>query len=245
MSRYPSPFDPARPGTFDYEASAEQVDRSVLVQFFNTVYAWMASGLALTAVVAYLVSTNLELMRMLYSGPARLVLFLVTIGLVITISAAVERISAGVATMLFLLYAAIIGALLSSIFVVYSQASLAAAFFVTAGTFGATSVFGMVTKKDLTGMGGFLVMALIGLIIASIVNVFWANSTLYWIVTYAGVLIFAGLTAYDTQRLKHVALATANDPRRAARYAINGALMLYLDFINLFLLLLRIFGDRR
>src|SRR5687767_13595365 len=97
MSRYPSPYDPARSGTFDYEASAEQVDRTVLVQFFNTVYAWMASGLALTAVVAYLVSTNVELMRMLYSGPVRLVLFLVTIGLVITISAAVERISAGVA----------------------------------------------------------------------------------------------------------------------------------------------------
>src|SRR5204862_4161782 len=137
------------------------------------------------------------------------------------------------------------GLTLSVIFLVYTQASLYSAFFITAGTFGGMSLYGFVTKRDLTSLGSMLFMALIGLIIASVVNIFWANSTLYWIISYAGVLIFVGLTAYDTQKLKQIAYATANDAAMAARLSINGALMLYLDFINLFLFILRIMGDRR
>ena len=141
--------------------------------------------------------------------------------------------------------AAINGLTLSVIFLAYTLSSIAGTFFATAGTFGAVSVYGFVTKRDLTRLGSLLFMALIGFLIASVINIFWANSTLYWIITYAGVAIFVGLTAYDTQRLRAIAIATANDPRMAARYAINGALTLYLDFINLFLLLLRLMGDRR
>ena len=149
------------------------------------------------------------------------------------------------ATGLFMLYSALNGLTLSAIFVVYTGASLATTFLVCAGMFAAMSIYGFVTKRDLTTMGSLLFMALIGLLIASVVNIFWANSTLYWIITYAGVLIFVGLTAYDTQNLKMIALQTADNPAMAARLAISGALKLYLDFINLFLFLLRTLGDRR
>jgi FtsH-binding integral membrane protein len=228
----------------DYEA-APSIDRGVLVRFFNAVYAWMATGLALTALVAWWVSTRPDLMQQVFRGPVLIVLFVAEIGLVITISAAVQRISASVATALFLLYSALNGLTLSAIFVIYTHASLSSAFFVTAGTFAAMSVYGMVTKRDLTAMGSFLFMALIGLVIASVVNLFWANPMLYWIISYAGVLIFVGLTAWDTQKLKQIAYATQNDAALAARLSISGALSLYLDFINLFLFILRIMGRRR
>lgn len=173
------------------------------------------------------------------------VLLIVEIGLVVTISAAINRIGPDAATGLFLLYAAINGIVLAPIVLVYTGASIAAAFAVTAGMFGTMSVVGLVTRRDLSSLGSVLFMALIGLVIASIVNLFWANSTLYWIVTYTGVLIFAGLTAYDTNRLRQMALATARDSRMARRFAIIGSLALYLDFINIFVLMLRIFGQRR
>jgi FtsH-binding integral membrane protein len=184
-------------------------------------------------------------MSQVFRGPALIILFIAQIALVVAISAAIRKINATVATGMFLLYSALNGLLLSVIFVVYTHASIAGAFVVTAGMFAAMSLYGFVTKTDLSRFGPLLFMALIGLIIASVVNIFWASSTLYWIVTYAGVLIFVGLTAYDTQKLKMIAVQTANDPAMAARLSVYGALTLYLDFINLFLFMLRIMGNRR
>jgi len=240
MSRMPSPYANSIPNA----RGDSQVGSSVLVAFFNTVYAWMATGLALTAVVAWWVSTQPQLVAQLGMGTF-IVLFIIQIGLVIAISAAINKINATVATALFLLYAALNGVTLSGIFLIYSQASLAGAFFVTAGMFGAMSVVGFVLKTDLTRFRNLFMMALIGFVIASVVNIFFASSTMYWIITYAGVVIFTGLTAYDTQRLKQIAYATAGDPRMASRLAISGALSLYLDFLNLFLMMLRIMGTRR
>jgi uncharacterized protein len=242
MSQIPNPFNAYREQPLGYESRADSV---TVAQFFNTVYAWMASGLALTAVVAWWVSTQYSMLRSIFQPGMLLVLFLVEIGLVMVISSSIQKLSATTATVLFLVYSAINGLTLSAIFLVYTQASLVQAFVVTAGTFGAMSVYGFVTKRDLSALGSMLMMALIGLIIASIVNIFWANSTLYWVVTYAGVLIFVGLTAYDTQKLRHIAMQTAHDREMAGRMAIYGALNLYLDFINLFLFILRILGSRR
>ena len=137
------------------------------------------------------------------------------------------------------------GFVLSILVLKYTAASLGGTFVVTAGAFGAMSLFGYVTKRDLTRLGSLLLMALIGVVLASIVNIFWANSLLYWGITYVGVLVFVGLTAYDTQKLRYVASQTAGDPQLAARMAIVGSLMLYLDFINLFLLMLRLMGNNR
>jgi FtsH-binding integral membrane protein len=220
-------------------------ETSTVGAFFNVVYAWMSAGLALTALVAWWISTRPDLMEQVFRGPVLIGLIIAQLALVFTISAAVNKLSATTATALFLVYSALNGLTLSVIFIAYTTASLGSTFLVTAGTFGAMSVYGMVTKRDLTRLGSFLFMALIGFVIASLVNIFMQSSALYWLLTYAGVLIFVGLTAYDTQRLKMVAAETAHNPAMAARYAVNGALMLYLDFINLFLLLLRILGDRR
>lgn len=241
MARMPSPFGPSRPFDMRYEAGA---DAAVIGRFFNAVYAWMAAGLALTALVAWWLSGRPDLiMRM---GPGVFFgLLIVELVLVMAISAATERLSPGVATLLFLVYAALNGVSLSGLFYVYTHATLAGAFVVTAGMFGAMSLYGLFTRRDLSGWGSLLFMALIGLILASIVSVFWHNSAFATMLNYAGVLIFVGLTAYDTQMLKNIAVATANNPRAAARLSVNGALRLYLDFLNLFLLLLRLMGNRR
>jgi uncharacterized protein len=238
MSQFPS----YRAADLQYESRA---DSATVAQFFNAVYAWMAAGLALTAVIAWWVSDQPALMAQIFRGPMLIALIIVELALVFVISAATQKINATAATILFLLYSAINGLTLSVVFLIYTQASLASTFAVTAGTFAATSVYGYVTKRDLSSLGSILFMGLIGLVIASIVNIFWANSTLYWIITYAGVLIFVGLTAYDTQKLKQIAYQTTHNPALAARLSVNGALMLYLDFINLFLFLLRILGSRR
>jgi FtsH-binding integral membrane protein len=240
MARFPNPYGGTQP--LDYEA---RIDAGVVARFFNVVYAWMSAGLALTAVVAWWISTRPDLMQQIFRGPALIILIVVELALVWTISAAVNRLSAATATALFMVYSALNGLTLSVIFLAYTKATLGSTFLVTAGTFGAMSVYGMVTRRDLTRFGSLLLMALIGLIIASVVNLFLKSSAMYWLITYAGVLIFVGLTAYDTQRLKIIAASTANDPAMAARYAVNGALALYLDFINLFLMLLRIMGNRR
>lgn len=242
MSNYPNPT--GRPYEMNYES---QAGSSTVAGFFNSVYAWMASGLAMTALVAWYVSSQQrDLMMSIFTNRGLFfVLVLIELGLVLAISGAINRISAGVATLLFMLYAAINGLTLSAIFVVYAPTAIASAFAITAGMFGAMSVYGFVTKRDLTGLGSLLFMALIGLIIASFVSMFWANSTLYWIINYAGVLIFVGLTAYDTQKLKMIAVQTSDNAALAARLSIAGALTLYLDFINLFLFLLRIVGGKR
>jgi FtsH-binding integral membrane protein len=242
MSRYPGPFNQMGAAPLDYES---RLSAGTLATFFNAVYAWMATGLALTAVVAWVVSQNLEWVRQIFHPGVILILFLAELGLVVAISGAINRISASTATGLFLLYSALNGLTLSIIFLAYTHASIASTFFVTAGAFGATSVYGFVTKRDLTSLGSLLFMALIGLILASVVNIFFMNPALYWAISYAGVIIFVGLTAYDTQKLKNIAAQTEGNPELSNRMAIAGSLSLYLDFINLFLFLLRILGKRR
>jgi len=228
-----------------YEAdfTAARAEQST---FVAKVYGWMSAGLMLTAVVALATANSPTMIRAIFGN--RALFFGLIIGellLVIVLSAAINRMSAGLATVMFLAYAAVNGLTLSMIFLIYTKASLTSTFFVTGGTFGALSLYGYYTKRDLTSIGNLCMMALFGLIIASVVNLFWANSTLYWIVTYAGVLIFVGLTAYDTQKIKRIAASVGTDGQVVRKAAILGALRLYLDFINLFLLLLRLLGRRR
>jgi hypothetical protein len=216
-----------------------------LVRFFNAVYAWMCAGLAVTAVVAYLFSQYLLKGHQPINMGVFIALFVVEIVLVGVIASAVNRISAAAATGLFLLYAGLNGITLSGIFLIYAPYAIASAFVISAGTFGAMSVFGMLTHKDLTAMGRIMFMALIGVIIASVVSFFWHNSMLQVAINYIGVLVFVGLTAYDTQKLKYIAQQTQDNAAMAARMSIVGSLVLYLDFINLFLFILRILGSRR
>jgi hypothetical protein len=225
--------------------SSAQAGSPALISFFNAVYGWMAAGLALTAVVAWWVSLHRDVVEQVFSVHGMIMLFIAQIALVLVISAAVQRIGATMATVLFLAYSALNGLTLSYIFLVYTLSSVAGAFIASAAMFGAMSLWGMVTKRDLSIMGRVLFMALIGLIVASLLNIFLAHGAYYWIISYAGVVIFAGLTAYDTQRLQQIGYATAGNAAMAARLSIVGALMLYLDFINLFLMLLQIMGNRR
>lgn len=216
---------------------------AVATAFFNAVYAWMAAGLGVTAVVAYLVAANVDQLHQYLGGGAIIGLFIAEIVLVMTIAGAVNRISASVATVLFLVYSALNGVTLSGIVLAYSNATLGGTFLVTAVMFGAMSLYGMFTQTDLTRFGSLLMMALIGIIIASLVNLFMQSPVLMWMISYLGVALFCGLTAYDTQRLKAMAYQTSGNASVAARYSIVGALMLYLDFLNLFLFLLQIMGN--
>jgi len=216
--------------------------------FIRSVYNWMAIGLALTGFVAFYVAGNDSLLRLIYSN--RLLLFaliIVELGLVFAISGMVNRLSPGMATSLFVVYAALNGVTLSFIFLVYTRTSIISTFFICAGTFVACSIYGWSTKKDLTSWGGFLMMGLIGIIIATLVNMFIRSSAMSMIISYIGVFVFVGLTAYDTQKLKHMALTqpAGLDAGVIRKGAILGALSLYLDFVNLFLMLLRIFGQSR
>jgi len=214
--------------------------------FVTKVFGWMTVGLLLTAVVAVYVASTPSLVERIFSGHTFLILVLVELGLVIVLSATVMKLSAGVASALFLLYSAVNGLTFSVIFLLYTTASIGTTFFVTAGTFGAMFVYGYVTKRDLTALGSLCVMGLIGIILASIGNLFFASNTLHWAITYIGIAVFVGLTAYDAQKIKMTgAVSGALDPSTAHKAAILGALALYLDFINLFLLLLRLFGRER
>jgi FtsH-binding integral membrane protein len=215
--------------------------QSVLTQ----VYAWMTAGLLVTGAVAMFVAANDALMAAIFGNSFVFFgLIIAELALVWILSANIGRLPVATATSMFLGYSALNGLTMAAIFWIYTSASIASTFFITAGTFGAMSAWGYFTKRDLSGMGNFLFMALIGLILASVVNIFWANSTLYWIISFAGVLIFVALTAYDTQKIKRLA-AQVSDEGGAGRVAILGALTLYLDFINLFLFLLRFLGVRR
>ena len=245
MSRMTNgPFGPAR-NAFGRPTFIDQseVGEMSTGQFFNAVYAWMAAGLALTALVAYWVSTNAS--PAMFNGGTFIILFIVEIGLVMAISSAVQRISATVATAMFLVFAALNGVTLSTVFLAYTHSSIASTFIVTGGAFGAMSLYGYTTGRDLTRLGSFLFMALIGLILASVIGMFWHNSMLQLLISYAGVLIFVGLTAYDTQNLKYMAQQLGKNGAMAHRMAIVGSLQLYLDFVNLFLMLLRLMGNRR
>ncbi len=202
-------------------------------------------ALVITGLTAYVVATNAAISSYLFMHSQLIwVLFLAEIGLVVGLSAAIRKISLSTATLMFVAYAALNGITFSSLFYVYTMGSLASTFFITAGTFGAMSLVGFFTKTDLSSMGKILLMALIGLIIASVVNIFVASSGLEMLMTYLGVLIFVGLTAYDTQKIKQMFLMAPDASESTQKYAVLGALTLYLDFINLFLYLLRIFGRR-
>jgi FtsH-binding integral membrane protein len=225
-----------------------QRERAAAVQgeFIRRVYNWMGLGLAATAVVALYTASNPQLLRMIFGNT--LVFFGLIIGeliLVFWLSAAINRLSYATASLMFFVYSALNGLTLAVIFLAYTRASIASTFFITAGTFGAMSFYGYTTKRDLSSWGSFLFMGLIGIILASVVNLFFNSPMVYWVVTYAGILVFVGLTAYDTNKLKEMALAGFADEETEGKSAVMGALALYLDFINLFLMLLRIFGGRR
>ena len=216
-----------------------------VVSFMTKVYAWMGFALLLTALTAHLVASSESVISFIFGN--RIIFYGLLIGqlaLVIAISAAINKISSQMASLLFVIYSLLTGVTFSFIFMIYAQESIATTFFVTAGVFVLMSIYGTVTKQDLTKLGNILFMALLGLILATVVNFFWANSTLYWITTYVGVLIFVGLVAYDTQMLRKLG-AQVEEGESAAKFSIIGALRLYLDFINMFLFLLRIFGRRR
>lgn len=214
--------------------------------FVAKVYGWMCLALSVTGIVAYLVATNPQMIKAIFGNTLLLFgLFGAEFLIVIGLTAFINRISAHTATAVFIAYAALNGVTFAAIFLVYTASSIASAFGITAGAFGTMALYGYVTKRDLTTFGNIFFMALIGLIIATIVNMFWANSMLYWITTYAGVIIFCGLTAYDTQKIKEMAIGVEGDFEAERKGAVIGALALYLDFINLFLYILRIFGSRR
>lgn len=218
-----------------------------LQTFMAQVYGWMTVGLLLTAFVALYVASSATLIEMIFTNKIFFFgLIIAQLALVFILSGMVHKMSGALATTLFMLYSALTGVTISSVLIVYTYSSVASTFFICAAMFGALSVYGYTTKRSLTGMGSFLFMGLIGIIIASIVNIFMQSSMMSMVISYAGVLIFAGLTAYDTQKLKDMGSEiNQEDKENMRRYSIMGALTLYLDFINLFLMLLRILGDRR
>nr|WP_290937152.1 Bax inhibitor-1/YccA family protein [Haliscomenobacter sp.] len=210
------------------------------------VFGWMAFALAITGAVAYVVAGSPQLLQFVFGN--RFIFFGLIIGellLVGYLSAAVMRMSANTATLVFLLYAVLNGLTLSFVFLIYTSTSIAGTFLITAGTFAAMSAYGYFTNNDLTKAGSLLFMALIGLVLASIVNIFLRSPMMYWIITYAGILIFVGLTAYDTQKIKSMNIIGNEGTEEDHKEAIMGALTLYLDFINLFFMLLRLFGNRK
>ncbi len=214
--------------------------------FLAKVFNWMAIGLGLTGIIAFFTaSTGLALT--IAASPLFMVLMLVELGLVFYLSARIEKIQAGTATGLFLGYSILNGLTLSTVFLAYTRASIGGTFLITAGMFGAMAVYGMVTRRDLSGMGSFMFMGLIGILIASVVNFFLKSSSLYWAISVIGVLVFVGLTAWDVQKIKQMGEQGIMEQGEGAirKGAIIGALALYLDFINLFLMLLRFFGGNR
>ena len=239
-----------------------QVDEG-LRSYMLTVYNYMAAGVAVTGIVAYLLFSMAvtsdpaagvaqlrngayltEFGRLLYVSPLKWVLMLAPLGFVFFLSMRVYQMSVSAAQMSFWLFAAVMGASLSTIFLIYTGASITRVFFITAAAFGALSLYGYTTKKDLSGWGTFLFMGLVGIIIAALVNLFLQSSALQFAISVIGVLVFAGLTAYDTQRIKDGYYEVAGNAELAAKTAIMGALSLYLDFINMFTMLLSLFGNR-
>jgi len=216
--------------------------------FIRSVYNWMAIALSLTGVTAYYVSHNETMSQLLYGTPGlMMVLIFATLGFVFFLSARIQKIKATTATALFTIYSILNGITLSFIFMAYTSTSIVSTFMICSVTFLCCSVYGMVTKKDLTSLGGFMFMGLIGIVIASVVNIFLQSSGMQMIISYIGVVVFIGLTAYDTQKLKTMAVTLPNNATGAMvrKGALMGALTLYLDFINLFIMMLHIFGGRR
>jgi FtsH-binding integral membrane protein len=214
--------------------------------FLAQVYAWMAFALGITAMVAwYVVNTPDFINRIAASNALFFGLMVGELVLVAVLVRTVDRMSAFLTTFFFFVYAMLNGFTLSVLFLAYTAESITSTFVITAGTFGVMSLYGLITKRDLTSVGNLCGMALIGLIIASLVNLFFQNSLLYWVTTYAGILIFVGLTAYDTQKIKNIQAEAFANEAQERKVAILGALTLYLDFINLFIYLVRFLGRRR
>lgn len=233
----------------NFDAMTRERELSMSAAFpvlMRKVYVWMTLALVITGITAYGVASSPGVISALYSNQAIMWgLIIAEFALVIGISAAINRLSLATATMLFILYSAINGMMLSSVFLIYTASSIASVFFITAGTFAVMAFIGYTTKTDLTSMGKIIMMALIGLIIASLVNVFFVKSSGFdLIISYVGVLIFVGLTAYDSQKIKQMLLEAPDAGEGAQKVALLGALSLYLDFINLFIYLLRILGKR-
>ncbi len=209
------------------------------------VYLWMTMALGITGICAYGVATSPNLLNLIYGNSMMIwVLIIAELGLVFYTTARIDRLSLTTATTLFVIYSALNGVTLSSIFLAYTMASIAKVFFITAGTFGAMALYGYFTKTDLSKIGSIALMALIGLIIASLVNMFLKSAMFDLILSYIGVVIFVGLTAWDSQKIKEMLATQVDMSEGAQKIALMGALSLYLDFINLFLYLLRIFGSR-
>ena len=228
------------------ERSVAGVTSVALREAIYRVFFWMAFGLGTTALVAMAIASSDSLVDS--SVRDRGMFFLIVmlqLGIVVGFGAAAQRLPAAGVAALFLLYSALSGLTFSFVFIAYTKESIASTFFITAGTFGAVALFGATTKRDLTSIGAIAFMGLIGFVIASIVNIFLQSTALLWITTFAGVAIFVGLTAYDMQKIKQDASAVTLEGETRERWALMWALRLYLDFINLFLLLLRLFGNRR
>mgnify|MGYP003296321909 CR=1 FL=1 len=226
-----------------YQVSADVRDVRVTA-FLSKVYGWMFLGLLITAGVAFAVASSPALIETLILNRVLFwILLLAPIGLVWFLAAKVDSIAPTTAAILFVVYAAMVGITSSVVLLIYTGASIVSAFVITSGMFGAMAVFGTFTKKSLAGVGQFMFMGLIGLIIASIVNIFLLNDVMSFVISVIGVIVFTGLTAYDAQRLKEMAVALPDG--RVGSYAVVGALSLYLDFINLFFFILRLFGGRR
>ena len=229
----------SRPPLAAVEVSAERV-----TAFLRKVYGWMCVGLGVTATVAMAVASSPSLIQAIFGNKILFFgLVIGELGLVFYLSARVDKLAANTAAALFLVYSALNGVTLASIFLLYTGTSIASTFLVTAGMFGALAIYGSTTKRSLAGVGQFAFMGLIGLILASLVGFFWHSPALQFTISVVGVIVFTGLTAWDAQRLK--AMSVAVPEGRIGSYAVVGALALYLDFINLFLFLLRLFGGRR
>ncbi|MBF0482512.1 MAG: Bax inhibitor-1/YccA family protein [Desulfovibrionaceae bacterium] len=231
----------------EYQISAPRTRAIALSAFMRGVYAWMSMGLGLTSLAAFMTVSSPAAMQFVFGTPGVFFgLIIAELALVMIVSMAIGKLSGGTASLLFMLYSALNGVTLSAVLLAYTGASVVSAFVICAGMFGAMSVYGLVTGKDLTSWGSFLFMGLIGIVLASVVNMFVKSAGVNFAISCIGVIVFVGLTAYDTQKLKVMGeSAPADDALAVRRGTILGALTLYLDFINLFLMLLRLFGSRR
>ena len=231
------------PGTYTDTGAIDQGLRSYMLGVYN----YMAFGLAITGLIAFftanIAATNLQFAQLIYGSPLRWVIMLAPLGMVFLLSVRVGKMSLSATQASFWIFAALMGLSLSSIFLVFTGNSIARVFFITAASFGALSIYGYTTTRDLSGWGSFLFMGLIGIILASIVNIFLGSSAVQFAISVIGVLVFAGLTAYDTQQIKEMYYAGDN-AEVSGKKSIMGALRLYLDFINLFIMLLHLFGNR-
>jgi uncharacterized protein len=235
-------FDARKSRDAGFPASVAEIDAGLRAHMQRT-YGYMAGGLALTGLVAYLAAAS-GFYQSIAATPLIWLVMLAPLGFVLVLSFGIQRMAAGTAMLLFWLYAAVMGLSLGGIFLVFTGESIARVFFITAATFGAMSLYGYTTRSDLSRFGSFLMMGLIGIVIASLVNIFIGSSALQFAISIIGVIVFVGLTAYDTQRIKEMYLES-DTGEIAGKKAVLGALALYLDFINLFMMLLQLFGNRR